>query len=63
MKYILMGTKSEKYFLDPGATDYTKTVLYTSYDVTKNLQTGANCLGFILGNGWYWVGYPRSLRF
>lgn len=45
-------------------------VLYVSYDVTDNLDSGLNGIGVILGNGWYnqrernvegkmWYGTPR----
>ncbi len=39
--------------LDPAFTQYEKTVLYTTHDLTKNLQEGKNALGVMLGNGWY----------
>jgi alpha-L-rhamnosidase len=39
--------------LDPGWTNYSKRVLYSSYDVTSQLAAGRNCLGLMLGNGWY----------
>ena len=42
--------------LSPGWTDYRKRVHYLGYDVTSRLQTGANVLGAILGDGWY-AGY------
>lgn len=37
--------------LAPGATDYTKSVLYNTYDVTAQLQKGNNVLAAVLGNG------------
>jgi alpha-L-rhamnosidase len=37
--------------MDPGMTDYSKRVLYSTYDVTDNLKKGANTAGAILGNG------------
>ena len=46
--------------LDPGWTAYSKRVLYSTYDVTSQLKQGDNCLGIILGNGWY---NPLPLRF
>ncbi len=49
--------------LDPGATQYDKTVLYVSHDVTSMLREGVNCIGVILGNGWYWVGTPDLFGF
>ena len=39
--------------LDPGWTNYRKRVLYSSYDVTPQIVSGRNCLGLMLGNGWY----------
>jgi alpha-L-rhamnosidase len=49
--------------LTPDFTDYTKRVLYQTYDVTKLVVTGSNALGAILGNGWFgsgmtWNGRP-----
>ncbi|MBP3711309.1 MAG: family 78 glycoside hydrolase catalytic domain [Bacteroidaceae bacterium] len=37
-------------------TDYTKTVYYNTYDVTKLLRRGNNAIGSILGNG-YVLGF------
>lgn len=34
-------------------TAYDKTLLYSSYNVTKMLKTGENVLGALIGNGWY----------
>ena len=39
--------------LDPGWTDYSKRVLYSTHDVTPRIVQGRNCLGLMLGNGWY----------
>ena len=39
--------------LDPVFTNYTKTVLYSTYDVTTHLSKGANAVGIMLANGWY----------
>jgi hypothetical protein len=39
--------------LNPGWTDYDKTVLYNSYDVTDLLRAGGNAIGVMLGNGFY----------
>jgi alpha-L-rhamnosidase len=39
--------------LDPAFTLYNKTVDYVTYDVTQQLQSGANAVGVSLGNGWY----------
>ena len=41
------------HFLDPGWTNYSKRVLYSTYDVTDLVKPGGNSLGVTLGNGWY----------
>jgi alpha-L-rhamnosidase len=55
----LNGSKVGDHVLDPGVTEYTKRVLYSTYDVTSQLQPGPNTIGVIVGNGWY--GVPRLL--
>jgi alpha-L-rhamnosidase len=45
--------------LDPGWTRYSRRVLYSTYDVTRQLVQGRNCIGATLGNGWY---NPLPLR-
>lgn len=45
--------------LDPAWTVYSKRVFYSVYDLTDRLQTGLQCLGVSLGNGWY---NPLPLR-
>jgi alpha-L-rhamnosidase len=47
------GTRVGDRVLDPGWTNYTKRIFYSVYDVTGLLKPGANCLGVMLGNGWY----------
>jgi alpha-L-rhamnosidase len=37
----------------PGWTAYLHRLQYQTYDVTKFLQNGANCVGVTLGDGWY----------
>lgn len=48
-------------------TDYRKRILYDAYDVTKNIRTGENLLGMILGNGRYFsprtLGTPHNVNF
>lgn len=39
--------------LEPGYTDYAKTVLYVTYDVTEKIQRGANALAIELGSGFF----------
>ncbi len=40
--------------LDPARTTYGKRVYYSVYDVTKLLKRGPNCVGAMLGQGWWW---------
>ncbi|MEO8622305.1 MAG: family 78 glycoside hydrolase catalytic domain [bacterium] len=41
--------------LDPGWTDFSKTCLYRTFDVTSMLAPGPNAIGVLLGNGMYHV--------
>lgn len=47
------GQKIGDHRLDPMYTRFDRRNLYVTYDVTKNLQTGKNAIGVLLGNGWY----------
>ncbi len=47
------GKRIGDHVLDPGWTSYSKRVLYSTYDVTRELQHGENAVGVMLGNGWY----------
>ena len=49
----LNGRKVGDAILTPGWTDYGKTCLYDSYDITSALRPGANAIGLFLGNGFY----------
>lgn len=84
----LNGQKVGDHVLSPNQTNYDKrklekwneakignmttTVLYETYDITGLLQSGANALGILLGNGWYiqadrpddamlWYNTPRVI--
>lgn len=50
---FINGSKVGIGTLNPGYTDFSKRVLYLSYDVTKHLTQGANVLAAELGNGWF----------
>ena len=50
-EFFLNGKKVGDHVLDPGITDYRKTILYSTYDVTDQLQEGVNVAGALLGNG------------
>ncbi|UYQ95540.1 family 78 glycoside hydrolase catalytic domain [Chitinophaga horti] len=47
----LNGKRIGGYTLTPAPTDYRKTVLYNSYDVTQDIKAGNNVITTILGNG------------
>jgi alpha-L-rhamnosidase len=53
------GAKIGDRFLSPGWTDYRKTCLYNSFDVTENLKKGNNTIGTIVGNGFYNINRER----
>lgn len=68
------GNKIGKHVLTPGSTDYFKTVLYNTYDITSYVRDGKNAIGAILGNGHFYnvrqnyklhklknFGYPKML--
>lgn len=47
------GEKEADSVLDPGPTDYHKSVPYVTHDITERLQKASNCVGIMLGNGWF----------
>ncbi len=49
--------------MDPGWTNYRRTCLYSSYDVTGQLIQGSNVIGVLLGNGMYNVPGGRYVKF
>ena len=55
----LNGARVGDHALDPGWTAYASRVYYSTYDVTRDLRQGGNCLGVTVGNGWY---NPLPLR-
>ena len=53
------GKKIGDKLLDPAPSDYSRTLLYSAYDITEDVRTGANVIGLILGTGW--AGQPKVL--
>ncbi len=45
--------------LDPGFTDYDKTVLYATHDVTNLVKQGNNAVEVLLGRGFYGMTTPN----
>lgn len=58
----LNGKKVGDYLLTPGWTDYRKTILYDTYDITNQIQPGENAMGIMTGNGMYNI-QPDSIRY
>ncbi|WP_051265932.1 family 78 glycoside hydrolase catalytic domain [Nakamurella lactea] len=71
----LNGRRVSDAVLEPGFTDYDKTMLYVTHDVTDLIRKGSNVIGAELGRGFYgmltsnawnwntasWHGEPRLL--
>ncbi len=51
-EFYVNGKKIGKAVLSPAFSDPSKRVNYIAYDITCDLLSGKNALGFILGNGW-----------
>ncbi|HPG40507.1 MAG TPA: glycoside hydrolase family 78 protein [bacterium] len=49
----LNGAQVGDQVLTPGWTSFDTRLQYQTYDVTNMLQTGANAVGVMLGDGWY----------
>ena len=69
----LNGEKVGDDVLAQTKTDFRKRILYNTYDITDELESGPNALGIMLGNGWFngqkkfwgwqyqWYGSPRVI--
>ena len=55
-RMFLNGNRVGQDLLTPDFTDYTKRVLYQTYDVTSLVNTGNNAIAAILGDGWFGSG-------
>ncbi len=51
--------------LTPGWTEFSKRVYHQTYDVTPMIHAGPNCLGVVLGDGWYagLLGYTGQRQY
>lgn len=52
-QFYINGERPTNNVLMPLFTDYNKRVLYDVIDITDFVKEGKNCLGFVLGNGFY----------
>lgn len=68
------GEKIGDQVLAPVPTDYEKTIMYNTFDVTQNLKQGKNAIATVLGNGrfftmrqnykpqkWHNFGFPKMI--
>ena len=53
--FYVNGSRIGNDYLNPGITQYNKTHLYQTFDITEYLTKGQNAVGAILGEGW-WSG-------
>lgn len=53
------GEKVGDHFLSPGWTNYSKRILYNSFDISDLLKEGKNAIGVLAGNGFYNVNRER----
>ena len=51
--FWINGKKVEDHELDPGWTDYRKSIQFVTFDVTNYLKEGENVIGAEVGNGWF----------
>ena len=56
-EFRINGKRIGDSVLEPAQSEFSKRVLYSTYDVTEYLIRGANVLGAIVGAGWY--GMPK----
>ena len=49
-EFHVNGVTYDRHVMQPMPTDYRKTVLYNTYDITDGLKE-KNCIGLVLGNG------------
>ncbi len=62
-EFEINGRRIADAVLDPGFTDFSRRVLYRTYDVTDALQRGPNVLGVTLGGGWFDLATPDLFGF
>jgi hypothetical protein len=51
--FSVNGQPASEHVLDPGWTNYHRSVQYVAHDLTSKLRTGENVVGAHLGNGFY----------
>lgn len=54
-EFYINGERIGDDYFSPGLTQYNKTHMYQTYDVTSSIRSGRNAMGALLGEGW-WSG-------
>jgi len=54
-EFYINGERIGDDYFSPGLTQYNKTHMYQTYDVTSSIRSGKNAMGALLGEGW-WSG-------
>lgn len=59
---FINGKRISDDYLNPGLTQYNKTLFYQTYDVTDKISEGSNLLTAQLNEGWWsgWLSYDAS---
>jgi len=52
-KFSINGTTNNDNLLSPAWTDFSKRIYYSDYDISGMVKEGRNCIGVVLGNGFY----------
>lgn len=52
-KAFVNNSELENNILDPTWTDFSKRIYFNEYDISSQLTEGNNCLGVVLGNGFF----------
>jgi len=53
------GKSVDDSYLNPGSTQYNKTLMYQTYDVTDLVSEGENAVAAMLGHGWFKKEYSN----
>lgn len=60
---FIQGKEINEGVYEPGWTNYRKTCLYSTYDITDSLTEGKNRIRVLIGNGMYHVDGDRYVKF
>lgn len=59
-EFYMNGQRVSDEYFNPGFTQYNKTLMYQTFDVTNRVQEGKNAMGAILAEGWWSGGSTYS---